>query len=257
MRTIEFIFKGSGSDLVIRLPKAIHIPEGHHASLGLKNFSTYNSIANVQQNINNAIRIQTPSDPVWKIFKLETGAWDLDSIAESLYTWIEHQWPDLQNVREDFILTGENATSRCIFTLKNEYGIDFNVENSMCTLLGFRQTDRLVGRGQYKAPRIANIARVAQLLFNCNIVETSWFNDTHVPLLYNCVLNVPPGFRMYKDIENISYKKLNTPTIQVIHLWIENQERRQIDLRNDLLVVTLSLNIIPPVNDTGKVASAN
>ena len=251
MRTIEFILKGKGSDLQLRLPKAINIPEGHHASLGLKNFSTYNNIPNVHKNVNNAIRVLTPGDATWKTFQLETGAWELNSIAESLYSWIEHEWPQLRNVRKDFKLSGENATSRCIFTFKNEYGIDFNIKNSMYTLLGFQQTDRFVGRGLFKAPGIANIARVTQILFNCNIVETSWLNKVHIPLLYNCVVDVPAGYRMYRDVQTISYKKLNTPTIQVIHLWIEDEERRAVDLRDDLLVVTLSLNIVPPVNNEG------
>ena len=245
MRTVEFILKGSGADLSLNLPEAVNIPEGYEASIGLKNFSTYNTIPNVQKNVNNAIRIQTPASPEWKTFHLETGAWELISIAESLYTWIEHQWPRLQDVRKDFNLSGEIATSRCVFTFKNEYGVDFNVENSMCTLLGFRKTDRISGRGIHKASQIANIARVTQLLFHCNIVETSWFNDVHVPLLYNCVVDVPSGYRLFRDVQNISYKKLNTPSIHFIHLWLEDQDRRLVDIRKDLLMVTLSLNIVP------------
>ena len=244
MRTVEFIFKGRGSDMSIRLPKAITIPEDHEASIGLKNFSTYNNIANVVTGINDSIMIRSPLSPVWKTFKLETGAWELTSIAESLYSWIESAWPTITDVRKEFALTGESATSRCIFTFKNDYGFDFNTDGSMCTLLGFRKTDRCTGRGVYKAPRIANISRVTQLLFNCNIVETSWFNTAHIPLLYNCVVDVPSGFRMYRDVDTVSYKKLNTPSIQVIHLWIEDEERRAVNLRDDLLVVTLSLNII-------------
>ena len=121
----------------------------------------------------------------------------------------------------------------------------------MCHLLGFRKTDRISGRGIHKAPQIANIARVTQLLFHCNVVETSWLNDIHVPLLYNCVVDVPSGYRMYRDVQNISYKKLNTPSIHFIHLWIEDQDRRLVDIREDLLIVTLSLNIVPLVIGSG------
>ena len=246
MRTIEFVLKGSGSDISLILPKSINIPDGHEASIGLKNYSTYNNIPNVQKDVNDSIRVRTPSDATWKTFQLETGAWELTSIAESLYSWIEHQWPHLRNVRTDFQLSGQQATSKCFFLFKNDYAVDFNIENSMCNLLGFKRTDTFSGRGMHKAGRIANIARVTQLLFNCNIVETSWFNDSHIPLLYNCVIDVPSGYRMYRDVQSISYKRLNTPAIQVIHLWIEDQDRRVVDNRDELLVVTLSLNIVPP-----------
>ena len=251
MRTIEFIVKGKGSDLYLRLPEAIIIPEGHTASLGLKNFSTYNNIPNVQTKVNNAIKIKSPGGPNWHTFELETGAWELTAIAEALYTWIETTWPELRNVREEFSLTGEAATSRCVFTFKNiGYGVDFGVKNSMCTLLGFGSKDKVQGLGVHKAPKIANIALVTQLLFHCNSVETSWLNEAHIPLLYNCVVDVPSGYRFFRDVQNVSYKKLNTPTLQVIHLWITDENRRVVDLREDLLVVTLSLNIIPPAAAT-------
>ena len=247
MRSIEFVLKGKGSDICLRLPKPIDIPEGYHASLGLKNFSMYNTIHNIKEGVNNCVKILSPCSTDWKTFKLESGAWELDTIAETLYSWIEHEWPQLKDVRKDFILTGEQATSKCVFIFKNAYGVDFNVEHSLCSVMGFRRSDRFVGRGVHKAPNIANIAGVTELLFNCNLVESSWLNTSHVPLLYSCVIDVPPGYRMFRDVQNVSYKKVNSPAIQIIHVWMSDENGRAVDIRDDSLVLTLSLNIVPSI----------
>lgn len=254
MRSIEFVLKGRGSDIRLRMPKAINIPEGHHGSLGLKNFSTFNTICNIREGENNRLKILSPGSPDWRVFELETGAWELDSIAESLYSWIEHQWPQVKDVRKEFVLTGESATSKCMFLFKNEYGVDFDITNSLCTVMGFKKSDRFVGRGVHKASDIANIAGATELLFNCNLVESSWLNTEHIPLLYSCVIDVPPGYRMFRDVQNVSYKKLNTSSIQIIHVWISDEQGRGVDLRDESLVITLSLNITPPVTGGKKVA---
>ena len=238
MRTIEVVCKGHGSDLTINLPTPLHV---ENASIGLKNFSTYNTIANIEKDVNDSVRIRSPGSGEWKLFVLETGAWNLQTIKETLWSWIEHEWPHLTDVRDQFLITGNTATSKCIIQFKGDYGIDFDCKASICSLLGFKKSDKFEGRGRWTGSAMANISRSTQLIFCCNIVEGSWFNDTQMPILYNCVINVPTGFRLHREVENISYKKVNTSTVQTIHIWALDEERRYIDLRDDLLVVTLSL----------------
>ena len=240
--TIEFILKGDGSDITIFLPTPIVIPDGKRASLGLKNFSTYNNIANVEKGKNNAFMLKVPGKP-FRLFELPTGAFELDSICEAIYEFIEEHYPSIKDVREKFKLAGSDATSKCILTFKDDYGIDFNVPNSLCEILGYEKTDKFQGPGRFIAEKIVMIATVTQLLFNCNIVEGSYFNSLQIPLIYNCVIDVPAGYRLSRELTNISYKRLNTSQISNIHLWITDEQGRFINLRKDLLVVTLSLII--------------
>jgi hypothetical protein len=100
----------------------------------------------------------------------------------------------------------------------------------------------------WTAKKMCNIARSTQLLFCCNIVEGSCYNGEQIPLLFNCVINVEAGYRLHRELDTISYKKVNTHTVQTIHVWAVDENRRKINLRKDLLVITLSLKYEPVSN---------
>ena len=72
-------------------------------------------------------------------------------------------------------------------------------------------------------------------------------NGRESPFLYNCGINVPVGYRLYRELADISYKSLNTSQISHIRLWIVDQHGAPVNLRNDELTVTLSLRLIRKV----------
>ena len=163
----EFILKGRGSNISCDFSESIFIPtETHDARLALKSFTTYNSIPNVEKNVNNQLKIKVP-DGDWRIFSLETGAYELSNIYLQLVEWIELKYPKLnaRKIKSDFKLLGNGATSKAEFLFfQDGYGIDFNVEHSLCNLLGFRKTDKCEGVARHIAPNIVNIANVSQFL---------------------------------------------------------------------------------------------
>ena len=62
-----------------------------------------------------------------------------------------------------------------------------------------------------------------------------------MPFLYNCGINVPSGYRLTRELTDISYKSLNTSQISHIRIWIVDEHGTLINLRNEDLTVTLSL----------------
>ena len=247
---MEFILKGKGSDISCDFHEPIIIPTDiYEASLGLKNFATYNNIPNVELNKNNQFKVKVP-DHDYEIFALDTGAYELSIIYNQLREWIEVKYPKLKNVEENIKLLGNDATSKAELIFKEDYGIDFNVEHSIHELLGFRKTDKYEGPGRYVAADIVNIANVSQLIFNCNITDSNYINGQEMPFLYNCGINVPAGYRLSRELTQISYKKLTTSQISHIRVWIVDQNGYPVNLRKDGFIVTLSLHlkkIVTPV----------
>ena len=239
----EFILRGKGSDVSCDFGEPLIIPtDVYEARLGLKNFTTYNNIPNVETNVNNQIKVKVPGKK-YQVFALETGAYELKIIYEQMREWIELKYPKLKNVEENFQIIGNEATSKAEFLFKDDYGVDFNVEHSMYSLLGFVKTDKFEGSGRYIAPGIVNIAKVTQLIFNCNITDSNYINGQEMPFLYNCGINVPVGYRLSRELTNISYKKLTTTQISHIRVWIIDQNGHSVNLREDEFVVTLSLHL--------------
>ena len=68
-----------------------------------------------------------------------------------------------------------------------------------------------------------------------------------MPFLYSCGINVPVGYRLTRELTDISYKSLNTSQISHIRIWIVDEHGPAVNLRNDDLTVTLSLKFVPRV----------
>ena len=239
----EFILRGKGSDISCDFHESINIPTDiYEARLGLKNFTTYNNIPNVEFNRNDQLKIQVPGHE-FELVTFDTGAYELSSIYIQLREWIEIKYPSLKNVEDNFQLLGNGATSKAEFIFKEAYGVDFNVKRSICELLGFKKSDKYVGRGRHSATYIPSIAKVVQLIFNCNITDSNYINGQEMPFLYNCGIDVPAGYRLSRELVDISYKKLTTSQISHIRIWIVDQNGLPVDLRGDDFIVTLSLQL--------------
>lgn len=240
---IELILNGIGSDISNDFYEPIVIPtEEYEAKLGLKSFSTYNNIPNVEEKRNNSLKIKVPGHE-YKVFCLDTGAYELSMISMQIIEWIKLEYPELKKVEENFKLTGNEATSKAEFIFKGDYGVDFNVQSSMHELLGFDKDLKIQGTGKYVAKRIINIVTVTQLVFNCSLTESNFVNGRESPFLYNCGVNVPVGYRLFRELSDISYKSLTTSQISHIRLWIVDQDGAPVNLRKDKLTVTLSLRL--------------
>ena len=64
-----------------------------------------------------------------------------------------------------------------------------------------------------------------------------------MPFLYNCGIDVPVGYRLSRELTDISYKNLTTSQISRIRIWVVDQDGALVNLQNDDLVVTLSFKL--------------
>ena len=98
---IELILKGNGSDISIDFYEPIVIPtEEFEAKLGLKSFSTYNNIPNIEEGANNSLKIKVPGHE-YKVFSLDTGAYELGMIGSQIVEWIKLTYPKLEKKNKE------------------------------------------------------------------------------------------------------------------------------------------------------------
>jgi hypothetical protein len=243
--TKEIILNGLGSDISCDLFEPIIIPtEEYDAKLGLKSFATYNNIPNIEEGKNNYLKIKVPGD-TYRVFSLETGAYELDKINDQIVEWIKLKYPKLTKVDENFKLEGNKATCKAEFILKGRYGVGFDVDGSMAEVLGFERDRKIDGSGRYVADKIINIVNVKQIVFNCSLTVSNYVNGKECPFIYNCGVNVPVGYRLTRELTDIAYKKLTTSQIAHIRVWVVDENGVPVNLRQDDLTVTLSLKLTP------------
>ena len=77
-----------------------------------------------------------------------------------------------------------------------------------------------------------------------------------MPFLYNCTVDVPAGYRLTRELTDISYKRLTTSQISHIRVWIVDQDGAPVNLRKDQLTVTLSLKLVRRVPEVSIAAAA-
>ena len=246
--TIELILHGKGSDISVDLREPIIIPEEvYEAKLGLKSFSTYNNIPNITWNVNNQLKIKVPKATKWDTVQFFTGAYEIKRLNTQLQEWIKTTYPKLEDVDKKFKLVGNEATSKAEFIFKDDYAIDFNVDHSICKVLGWEKKDSFSGVGMHFAPHIIDIVHVTQLIFNCSLVVSNYVNDILVPFIYNCGVNVPAGYKLARELTDLSYKNITTSQISHIRVWIVDQCGAPVNLRDDNLAITLSLRLVKKV----------
>ena len=64
-----------------------------------------------------------------------------------------------------------------------------------------------------------------------------------MPFLFNCNINVPAGYQLSRELNNVTYKKLTTSQISHIRVWIVDQNGYPVNIREDDFVVTLTLHL--------------
>ena len=166
------------------------------------------------------------------------------SINKQIQEFISQNHPKLKDVDENFKLIGNDATQKAEFIFRIDgYGVDFDIEYSLHKLLGFNKNDKFENRGRHIAENIVDIVKVTQMVFNTNITESNYVNAQEVPFIYSCSIDVPGGYRLMREINNVSYKTLTTSQISIIRVWITDQNGAPVNLRGDELLITLSLKL--------------
>ena len=80
-----------------------------------------------------------------------------------------------------------------------------------------------------------------------SLVVSNYVNDMLVPFIYNCGVDVAAGYKLARELTDLSYKNITTSQISHIRVWIVDQCGAPVNLRDDHLAITLSLKLVKKV----------
>lgn len=149
-----------------------------------------------------------------------------------------------REIKENFSIKADDATGKSVIKInKNGYGVKFKELKSIATVLGFYPGSEVIDIGIHESPNIVQITKVSTLLFNTNISASNFVNEYKSPTIYTAVLDVSPGHRWSREVSQITYKKLITNSFSYLKVWIEDDGHQLLNLRNEKVVITLSIRI--------------
>ena len=167
----SIVVSGSSSRLYTRYePPMKFLSSNTGYEMALYRLETYFSFPNIDST-NNSIRISIDGGKNWLDLKIPTGCYGIDGINEALQRLL----PDVKNddkvKRPYLVLSGNRNTLKCVLEVMKETTIvDFDIENSIRSVLGFEARKYKGGSKRYESENNVNILSVnCQLRCNCFI----------------------------------------------------------------------------------------
>ena len=135
------------------------------------------------------------------------------------------------------ILSPNPNTLRCVLEILHEKcRADFNVDGSLCKVLGFNKKIYKAGRPQ--SENLVNIISVNSILVHCDAIEGSRLNGIEAPLIYSFFPDVAPGEKIVSIPLHLIYIPLTLNIISHITCWLTDQNGKKLDLRGEEVTIT-------------------
>lgn len=205
------------------------------AEIALLSLQTYNSFPNINSS-NNCFKII----PVWKnnpnsprSVTLEPGCYEFVDIKKCFLDVMEEL-----NLDEGFEMDVDSKTLKCFF--KCSCKIDFNVENSLASVLGFDKILYEEGK-THTSFNIININSVNTIKVMCNIAQGSFHNDKPSHAVYEFYPDVNIGRKIIQSPNNLIYYPLTTKTIDSIRVDLVDQDHNRLHHLNEKLTIILHI----------------
>ena len=248
---------GRGSKISTKIPQPIKLDHEHYDyRLGLKTFQMYNSIPNIEEDVNNCLKIRPGKGEDFILIKLDSGAYEITHIYSAILTEVQNMKPTVKEPEKNFILAPNTSTFKSQITLSKDWAVDFNVDYSIAEVLGFVHTDVLSTNGIHKSENIVQIQVFNSLLFMTNVTYPSIVRGQHRPYIYHHSMRTPPGYNIVVDEPDVAYKSLTASVLDSITVWIEDERGNAVNINNEYLTVELKLiRKLRRHNNTGIIGS--
>ena len=124
-------------------------------------------------------------------------------------------------------------------TMKNQCSLNFDIENSIAPLLGFRKT--VFKQGKYTSQEIIDVLGISSINIHCNVISGVKYNGSNTDILYTFTLIEPPDYLKNIIPTNFLYQNVTKDRIEYIEFHNKDEHGRQIDFKDDVLSFTLHL----------------
>ena len=161
-----------------------------------------------------------------RILAIIPGAYELFEIAELIK----------EKTNGKVIIEPDKNTMKSLMEIK-QGAINFDIENSIAPLLGFRKI--VYKRGKYTSQKIVDIMGFSSINIHCNVISGVKDNGNNTDILYTFTLTEPPGYLINFIPTNILYQNVNKDRIEYIEFHIKDECGRPIDFNGDVLSFSL------------------
>lgn len=223
-----FCLSGRGSVLTCDVFPALDISGGEW-EIGLVGFTTFNSIPNIEEGVNNKFHYGNLEG--LNVISIPEGSYEIEQIESFL----------LDNIKPgvDLSLRANNSTLQSEITCNQD--IYFDQEHTVGSLLGFSSKVLRGGKEKHFSDRPVDIIKVNTIRVECNIVRGSYNNGSEGHTLHEVIIKSPPGFKIFDTPQHVIYLPVNTLRLNNITVSFKDQDGNLINFRDEVVSVRLHL----------------
>ena len=138
---------GNSSKLKILSIPPLEFPSSYRYEMALKSLETYYSFPNIDTS-NNHVKISLDEEKTWLDVYIPVGCYEIKAINNELQRFIMQKTGD-KKAGKRILLSPNSNTLRCVLqVLDAKCQVDFNVDDSLCAVLGFDKKEYMVRRHQ-------------------------------------------------------------------------------------------------------------
>ena len=171
----SFIFSSTISNWTTPIYPQLQFDNANNYEVGLINLETYYSFANITTSNNNFRYFNGTTN---KTITLSVGAYDINDINTAIQNGMKANgdWDNTNSAYYITILPNAPTLGSIINISNANYTIDFTVQNSLATLLGFNSG--ILTSGLNISPNIVDIIHINSIYVNCDIIKGSYANGS-------------------------------------------------------------------------------
>ena len=230
--SFHIIQTGNTSKLSTQFTPILDFGNDCRYEMALQSLETYYSFPNIDEE-NNKMKFSLDAGATWKIIALSIGCYDITDIA----TEIERMVIKKGGKKGDIKIEANKNTFQCILTLKKNIEVDFKTEgtNTLRTVLGFDEKIYKVGRNE--SEHVVQIMRVNSILVYCDVIGSSYLNETMKPIVFSFFPDASPGDKIVCHPTTLMYLPVTMSLISRMTCYLTDQTGRLLDLRGEELTL--------------------
>lgn len=219
-----FCLSGKGSTISCDVFPPFDISDGEYV-VGLVGLATFNSIPNIETNVNDKVYIGDRPPVI-----IDEGSYEIEDIEK----YIVARLPD--GVR--FQLKANNNTLKTEILCSET--VDLSRDNTIGNIIGFSKR-QLIAVKKHVSDLPVDILKVNSIRVDCNLVRGSFENGTESHIIHEFYPLVEPGFKIVETPGTIIYLPVNVHKVNNITVQLKDQDGRPINLRDETLSIRLHI----------------
>jgi len=186
--SVSIAVKNTKTRIITQLDPPIELNRARKYEMALIDLESYYSFSNIDATRNS--RWSLDAGVRWHNYKMPVGVYELLNIEQAIQNEIVKNSGDQTGIR----LQPNKITLKTILKLKNDYRIDFNVENLLRSVLGFDA--KLYDQAYVESENVVNILNVNTIHVHVECISGSYVDCTHKPIIHSFFPIVDPGHKI-------------------------------------------------------------